>query len=92
MKRKITKRERERNKTQEKTSVAQCSCSPPTAQPVPEQQSAPPDQLPPVYILSMTFDGMEYPFGLFRSTVLTVLPPSFSCTCLLAEHGKLKYP
>ena len=30
---------------------------------VPEPRSAPPGQLPPVYILGMTFHGMEYPFG-----------------------------
>ena len=29
----------------------------------PEPWSAPPSQLPPVYILGMTFHGMEYPFG-----------------------------
>ena len=33
------------------------------AQLVPEPRSAPPGQLPPVYILGMTFHGMEYPFG-----------------------------
>ena len=33
------------------------------AQLVPEPRSAPPSQLPPVYILGMTFHGMEYPFG-----------------------------
>ena len=36
---------------------------PTDAQAVPEQRSAPPSQLPPVYILGMTFHGMEYPFG-----------------------------
>ena len=33
------------------------------AQLVPELRSAPRSQLPPVYILGMTFHGMEYPFG-----------------------------
>ena len=33
------------------------------AQPVPEQWSAAPGQPPPVYILSMTFSGMEYLFS-----------------------------
>ena len=33
------------------------------AQLVPELRSAPPGQLPPVYILSMMFYSMEYPFG-----------------------------
>ena len=33
------------------------------AQPVPEHRSAGPSHLPPVYILSMTFIGVEYPFG-----------------------------
>ena len=33
------------------------------AQLVPEPRSAPPGQLPPVYIVSMMFCGMENPFG-----------------------------
>ena len=33
------------------------------AQLVPEPRSAPPGQLPPVYILGVMFCGMEYPFG-----------------------------
>ena len=33
------------------------------AQPAPKQQSAASYQLPPVYTPSMTFYGMEYPFG-----------------------------
>ena len=33
------------------------------AQPVPEQQLAGPGHLLPIYILNMTFYGMEYPFG-----------------------------
>ena len=33
------------------------------AQLVPEPRSAPPGQLPPVYILGTTFHGMEQPFG-----------------------------
>lgn len=45
-----------------------------------------------VNILTMMLHGMEYPFGKFRSAVLTVLPPSFSCTCSLPECGKLKNP
>ena len=31
--------------------------------PMPQQWSAPPGQLPPVYILGMMFHGIEYPFG-----------------------------
>ena len=34
-----------------------------TRRPMSKQQSALPGQLPPVYILSMTFYGVEYPFG-----------------------------
>ena len=49
------------------------------AQLVPEQQSTPPGQLPPVYILGMISYGMEYPFGQFGSAVLAVSPPSFLC-------------
>ena len=49
------------------------------AQPVPEQPSASPSQLPPVYILGMASFGMEYPFGHFGSAVLAVSPPSFLC-------------
>lgn len=37
-------------------------------------------QLPPVYMLGMTFCGMEYPFGQPRSLVPAVVPPSFFCT------------
>ena len=33
------------------------------AQLAPEPRSAPPWPAPPVYILGMTFHGMEYPFG-----------------------------
>ena len=33
------------------------------AQLIPEQESTPPGQLAPVYILGMMFCGMEYPFG-----------------------------
>lgn len=57
-------------------------------QTVPEQQSPPPSHVPPVYILTMMFYGVEYPFGSLRSAVL---PPTFLCTCLLAEHGKLEH-
>ena len=49
------------------------------AQLVPEQRSAPPSQLPPVYILGMTSHGLEYPFGQFGSAVLAVSPPNFLC-------------
>ena len=49
------------------------------AQLVPEQQSAPPGQLPPVYILAMTSHGMEYAFGQFGSAVLAVSSPNFLC-------------
>ena len=61
MKRNITKR-RERNKTQEKTSDAQCSCSPPADRCLSSNPPLPANS-PLVYILSMTFYGMEYPFG-----------------------------
>ena len=47
------------------------------AQLVLEQQSTPPSQLPPVYILGMMSYGTEYPFGQFGSAVLAVSPPSF---------------
>ena len=53
--------------------------SPTDAQLVPEQRSAPPSQLPPVYILGMMSYGMECPFGQFGSAVLAVSPPSFLC-------------
>ena len=52
---------------------------PTDAQLVPEQQSTPPGQLPPVYTLSMTSYGMEYPFGQFGSAVLAVSLPNFLC-------------
>ena len=53
--------------------------SPTDAPLVPDQQSAPPSQLPSVYILGMTSYGMEYPFGQLGSAVLAVSPPNFSC-------------
>ena len=66
MKRNITKKEGEEGKTNKQTNK-----KPPVmhnaiahhpltdAQLVPEPRSAPPSQLPPVYILGMTFHGME---------------------------------
>lgn len=61
------------------------------AQPISGRQSTAPGQLPPVYMLSMTFYGVEYPFGQFRLAVLAKLPPSLLCISTLAEHGKLKF-
>ena len=49
------------------------------AQLVPEQRSAPPSQLPPVYILGMSSYGMEYPSGQFGSALLAVSPPNLLC-------------
>ena len=69
MKRNITKKEggvREEKNKNKKTPVMHNAIAhhPLTdAQLVPEPRSAPPSQLPPVYILGMTFHGMEYPFG-----------------------------
>jgi len=40
----------------------------------------------------MTLDSMEYPFGQLGPAVMAILPPSFFCTSLLAEGGKLKSP
>ncbi|KAJ7416708.1 Geranylgeranyl pyrophosphate synthase [Pitangus sulphuratus] len=51
-----------------------------------------PGQVPPLYILGMTFYVMAYPCGQLGSAVLAMLPASFSCTCCLEEHGKLKSP
>lgn len=57
---------RDRNKTQEKTSDAQRISSPPADQcpASPQAATAPPGQLPPVYIVSTTTWGMEYPGGM----------------------------
>lgn len=44
------------------------------AQPLPQQQSAATNQLPPVYILSMMPHVMEYPFGQFGPAFLAVSP------------------
>ena len=63
-----------------------------TRWPMPQQRSVPPSQLPPVYILGITFHAMEYPFGQFGSAAPATLPPGFLHTCLLAEHGRLKSP
>ena len=53
--------------------------------PSPGSSPLPPRQLPPVYTLSMTSYGMEYPFGQLDSAVLAASLPSFLCTpCLLA--------
>ena len=62
MKREI---KRERNKPQERQVMHNAIAHHPLidAQSVPEQQLAPPGQLPPDYILSMMSYGMEYPFG-----------------------------
>ena len=52
---------------------------PTDAQLAPKQLSAPPGQLPPVYILGMMSHGMEYPFCQFGSAVLAVSPPNSLC-------------
>lgn len=59
------------------TTIAHCLLS--DAQPVLEQQSAPPGLLLPLYIVSMIFYGLEYPFGPLRSAILAMLTPSFLC-------------
>lgn len=46
----------------------------------------------PVGILAMTLNGMEYPFGYFRSSVLGMLLLGFLCSCCLAEYGNLNNP
>lgn len=58
------------------------------AQPVPEQWSAPPSQLPPVHVLDTTLDGEECPFGQLGSAVLALLPHSSS----LAQHEAQESP
>lgn len=57
-----------------------------------KQQLVTPGQLSPVYILGMTFYGLEYPFDQFRSNVLTVLPTNFLGICSLAEQEMLDSP
>ena len=64
--------------------------SPTDAQLVPEQQSAPLSQLPPVYILAMMSHGVEYPFVQFGSAVLAVSPSSFLSTPSLCWQGSMK--
>lgn len=59
------------------------------AQPIPQQWSAAPSQLPPVYAWDIMCCGLEYPFGQFRSAVLAMLPRSFLCLSSLAENGTL---
>lgn len=44
------------------------------AQTIPEQQSATLNKTPAIYIVGMTFCGMEYPFGQFRMPVLAMFP------------------
>jgi len=80
VKKKITKRER--NKIQEKQAMQmKNNCSPPPTddQLVPKQQPLPAAQLPPVYTMSMLSYGKEYPFGCFGSAVLAVPPAPASC-------------
>lgn len=63
-------------KTQEKQ-VTRATASHPLlrdAQPSWKQWSAPSSQLPPVYMLDVTFWGTEYPFGHLGSAVPAVLP------------------
>lgn len=45
-----------------------------------------------IYALRMVLHDTEYSSGLFESVAISVLPPSFWCTCTLARHGKLKDP
>lgn len=59
---------------------------------IPAPQSAPFPGNPPVYILGMTFSGVEYSFGQFRSPVPAVSSPAFLCTSSLAEHETQKNP
>lgn len=75
-------KKREGNKTQRKNNGQY------NVQPIPQQQSAPPGQIPPVYLLGMMLCDMELPFGQLQTAVLAVLSPGFFC--LLAEHGKPK--
>lgn len=46
----------------------------------------------PVLILSMAICGMDYLFGQFGSSVLSIFPHSSLSTCSLAEHRKLESP
>lgn len=70
-----------KNKTQEKTNDAQYNFSPPADQC--QTRSLNLDHSPfqvilPVYILGMTFHGLEYPLGQFVSPVPTMLSlPAF---------------
>ena len=58
-------------------SEAQSICSPLADEPFPVLWSRPQPSVP-VYILSMTSYGVEYPFGEFGSAILAMLPPGFS--------------
>lgn len=62
------------------------------AQPIPEQQLTPSDQLPPVHTLNMIFCGVEHPLAQLGSALLAVLPPRFLCSSSLAEHETLESP
>lgn len=53
----------DRNKPQDRQVMRNTMAHHPLTQLIPEQQSEPPGQLPPVSALSMTCCGMEYPFG-----------------------------
>jgi len=61
------------------------------AQPVPEQQLLPPNQLFLVLLFSKLSYGMEYPFGQCGSTVMAVSPARFLCpTSLLTDRAVLE--
>lgn len=46
----------------------------------------------PIYLLGMTFCGVEHPFGQLRSPLLAMLPPRFLCNSSLAQHETLNSP
>lgn len=62
------------------------------AQPTPQKQLVTIGHFPTVYILSVSFYGMEHPFGQSVSAILVMLShplSSFLCSCSLVQHGKI---
>lgn len=78
----ITTSNREKTKERTKTQGRQGMYNTIAHHPLTMPRSSPAaiGQLP-VYILSMMFHGVEYPFGYVASAVLVMLPHSFLCIC-----------
>lgn len=55
------------------------------AQPISQQHSATPGQLPSVCVLGIMSCGLEYPLGQLESAILAMLPPRSPCSSSLGR-------